>query len=59
MTFTEVWSALGDIPIDIDENIEISFMGYPIDTNKYDIWHDLEEDYNISIGDYLTNGGSI
>lgn len=51
--FWRVWEALGDVPIDENENIESVFLQFEIGTGKYDIWHWIEEKYNIILGNII------
>jgi hypothetical protein len=53
-TFKEAWQ-LFDVPIDEDENIEEPYLHFPIGTNRFEVWHWLEDYYQCSIGDYLNN----
>lgn len=46
----EYWSKLGDVCIDEEECIDTEFDGYPVGTDIYTIWHDIEEKFNVSIG---------
>ena len=49
----KLWQKLGDIPIDKDENIEETFLHFNIGTNRFEIWHWFEEEYNISITELM------
>jgi len=51
-TLEEIWTALGDIPVTDNMEIEIPFLVYPAGTECTEIWLDIEEYYNISIGEY-------
>jgi len=49
-----LWEKLGDIPINEDnEEIEESFLHFPIGTSRYIIRHWFEEHFNLSIHDDL------
>lgn len=52
-TFVEIWTDLGDVPVNDYMEIEVQFLVYPAGTDCLDIWHDLEEFLNLSIGDFL------
>lgn len=46
MTITELekmWSALGDIPTNSDDEIEVDFYWWEKGTNRFDIWHWFDE----------------
>lgn len=45
----ELWSKLGDIPINDDEEIEETFLDFPAGTDKFDIWSWFEEQFNLSV----------
>ena len=45
----QLWKDLGDVPIDEDECIDIDFKDFPKGTHREDIWHWIEEKYNVSI----------
>ncbi len=47
----KLWSDLGDIPIDENEEIDESFLHFDIGTSVYEIWHWFEEEFNISVGE--------
>ncbi|MBP2098836.1 hypothetical protein [Enterococcus rivorum] len=42
----EMWSDLGDIPIDDNECIEETFDDFPVGTHREEIWHWFDEHYN-------------
>lgn len=58
-TFKEVWADLGDTPTTADGDLEIPFLNYPAGTDTHDIWHDIEEHFDMSIGDYLNGVGAF
>lgn len=39
----KLWGKLGDVPINEDEEIDISFLHFPKGTDRYTIWHWFEE----------------
>ena len=45
----EIWANLGDVPIDKDECIEENFMGFDIGAHREDIWHWIEEKFDVSV----------
>jgi hypothetical protein len=51
-----VWEKLGDINIDDDDNTQQRFYDYPSGTDRMEIWQDIEEHFNVSIGYYLEHG---
>lgn len=52
-TFEQVWTALGDVPVNEDMELDEPFLNYPVGTDCMEIWHDLEDHFDLSIGDYL------
>ena len=46
---TEVWEALGDIAIDDEECIDTPFLHFPAGTHREEIWHWIEETYDVSV----------
>lgn len=52
-SFEEIWEKLGDIPVNEYMELDAPFLDYPIGTDCTEIWQDLEEYFNISIGKYL------
>ena len=49
------WSQLGDIPINENEEIEVSFLDFEVGTDRQEIWHWFEETYNLSVAKDLMN----
>ena len=43
------WQKLGDIPVDDNEEIEISFRHFPIGTDKFEIWQWCEDEFDCSV----------
>jgi hypothetical protein len=47
----DLWSAFGDIPMNPDtEKIEEDWYGFKSGTNREDIWHWFEEQFEVSVG---------
>lgn len=42
----KLWEAFGDIGIDDDDNITEPFMDWPEGTNRFDIWHWFDAQYD-------------
>ena len=64
MSFDKTWERLGEIPVDSEDQIEIIFhddnLGtYPIGTDKFAIWSDIEDVYDISLGEWFSNHGGL
>ena len=56
----DVWDSLRDVPVDVDDCIEQEFHGFPVGTHKFDIWHWVEEHFNVSIAeDLMSHGDAI
>ena len=51
----ELWSEFGNITVNIDDEIEQGWKHFPVGTSKFDIWHWIEEEYDISIAEDLMN----
>ena len=45
----KLWAEFGDVPIDINEDIDIDWREFLKGTNKFTIWHWFEAEYNVSI----------
>ena len=52
----KVWDKLRDIPINDDSTIVNSFMDFEEGTDIHDIWHWIENSYNVSIVNDLMGG---
>ena len=52
-TFEKIWGELGDIPVNNNDEIDLDFYHFPKGTNKEEIWHWVEAEYNVSIGKYM------
>ena len=50
----KVWEAFGDCPINEVDEIDEDFLGYPAGTDRFDIWHDIEDDLGVSIYKLMT-----
>jgi hypothetical protein len=48
-----LWAALGDIPIDDDEAIDIPFLHFLKGTDRYEIWHWFEDTFDISVHELM------
>ena len=48
-----VWKKLGDVPCDNNSDIDGEFYDYPLYTAVEDIWHDIEEVFDVSVGDLM------
>lgn len=53
-TFEEAWVSF-DTPIDDNDLILEPYLHFPTGTDRFEIWHWLEDYYNTSIGEYLNN----
>jgi len=51
----EVWAELGNVIVDEDDNIEQGWKHFPPGANKLEIWHWIEETYDVSIAEDLMN----
>jgi hypothetical protein len=49
----ELWSKLGDIPVDDNEELEEVFEHFPIGTGKFEIWQWFEDEFDISVFDLM------
>lgn len=45
----DLWKILGNIPVNENDEIEESFLDFPIGTDKFEIWHWFEEEFNLSV----------
>ena len=47
------WEKLGEIPIDEDDDISVEFKFdgevFPVGTDRFEIWHWIEEKYNYPV----------
>jgi len=54
-SFKDDWEALSNTSVGKDgEHIDTPFKDYPAGTHREDIWHDMEDKYKVSIGDYMS-----
>lgn len=44
-----LWKALGDIPVNEDDEIEESFLHFEIGEDKLEIWSWFEETFDLSV----------
>lgn len=52
-----IWDDLGNVPVDDDGHIDETFLHFPAGTGREEIWHWIEEAFEVSIGnDLLTQG---
>jgi len=49
----KAWDKLRDIPINDDDEIDLSFMHFEKGTDLHDVWHWIETTYDVSIGNDL------
>ena len=45
----ELWEQFGDIPIDDNDCIVEPFKQFPIGTDRFEIWHWFEREFNVSV----------
>ncbi len=48
-TAQQIWDQLGDVPVDEDECIDEVFLDFDKGTHREDIWHWVEETYDVSV----------
>lgn len=53
--FNVLWKTLGDIPINDKEEIEEDFGPFKKGTDRFEIWHWLEEKYDVCLGDIIND----
>ncbi len=44
-----LWAMFGDVPINVDEEIEEQWEHFPAGTDRSTIWHWFEDTYNITV----------
>lgn len=50
----DLWGDFADIPMNLEtEKLEKEWNGFPIGTQREDIWHWFEETFSISVGEDL------
>jgi hypothetical protein len=58
-TVKEIWDDLGNVPVNIDDEIDEDFhikdkdITFEKGTDKFEIWHWIEDTYNVRIVDLL------
>lgn len=45
----ELWSSLGNVPVDHKDRLQMAFMDFPSGTQVEDVWKWFEETYNVSV----------
>jgi hypothetical protein len=50
-----LWSALGGVPTNSDDEIEEEFLHFYVGTNRYEIWQWFESELNASVATDLMN----
>jgi hypothetical protein len=53
----KLWAILGDIPVNENDEIEESFLDFEVGTDKFEIWHWFEEEFDLSVAKDLMNLG--
>jgi hypothetical protein len=48
-----LWSLLGDIPVSEDDEIEEAFLNFEIGTDKLEIWHWFEDEFDLTLASDL------
>ena len=51
----ELWLELGNVIVNEDDEIEQDWKHFPAGTDKFTIWHWIEETYDVSIAVDLFN----
>lgn len=51
--FESLWYKLGDIPVNEGGEIEEDFLHFGVGTDREEIWHWFEDEFNMSLGDWL------
>jgi hypothetical protein len=49
--FKKLWREFSDIPVNEDDEIEERFLGFEIGTDRFEIWHWFEENFDVVLGD--------
>lgn len=47
------WETFGDVPVNEDGELEESFEHFKAGTDREDVWHWFEEEYDLSVGEDL------
>jgi len=48
-----LWDRLGDVAVNNDDEIEVSFLQFEVGTPKIEIWSWFEEELNVSVTDLM------
>lgn len=51
----KLWEKLGDVPVNEDDEIDEVFEHFEVGTDKLDIWHWFEENFNVRVIDLMFN----
>lgn len=51
----ELWSRLGDIPVDDNECLELPFLDFKVGDERVDVWHWFEEEFNTEVHRLMFN----
>lgn len=51
--FHTQWQEFGNIPINDDDEIEASFLHFPVGENRFAIWSWFERIYDITLGEII------
>ena len=51
----DLWLSLGNIIVNENDEIEQEWNDFPVGTDKFTIWHWIEETYDVSIAEDLMN----
>jgi hypothetical protein len=49
----ELWSKLGDIPVNDEDEIDEDFLHFETGTDKFDVWHWFEDEFVLSVAEDL------
>ena len=52
-TAKSIWEDLGNIPVNDDGEIQEEFLGFQEGTDREDIWHWIEDTFNVSVVDLM------
>lgn len=55
--FEELWDRFTDIPINNDGEIQETFEHFNIGTDREEIWHWFEEEYDVSVEELIYKEG--
>ena len=48
-----IWQELGDVPVDDDNRLDEDFFIWTKGTDRYVVWSEIEQLYDVSIGEDL------